>query len=163
MEGRRKKMKQDHRRKNTALIGIAGVHFVVGELSQRGMIALPTIRNTAGFDIIVASADGRKHANIQVKTSSKENPRYWLTPPSKKIRTGSHDHYIFVSLRNEKPHEFLLVKGKVVKEEVARRERNTRPAVQKGTRKEESHSFRVDQGNERKSEKWKEAWKRWKL
>ena len=156
-------MKQNPRRKNTALIGIAGVHFVVGDLSQRGMIALPTIRNTAGFDIVVASADGRKHANIQVKTSSKESPRFWLTPPSKKIRTGPHDYYVFVSLRNEKPHECLLVKGKVVKREVAWRERCTRPSVVKGTRKEEGHSFRVDHGNERKAAKWKKAWRRWKL
>ncbi len=35
------------------LIGVAGVHFVVSELALRCLIALPTIRNTAGIDIIV--------------------------------------------------------------------------------------------------------------
>jgi hypothetical protein len=33
-----------------ALVGIAGV----------GVIALPTIRNTAGYDIIVATPDGER-------------------------------------------------------------------------------------------------------
>jgi hypothetical protein len=67
----------------SALTGIAGVHYVVSELSRRGMIALPTIRNMGAYDIVVASADGRRHANIQVKTSSKR-VTFWLMPPSKK-------------------------------------------------------------------------------
>lgn len=32
------------------LIGVAGVHFVAYRLSLRGLIVLPTIRNTAGID-----------------------------------------------------------------------------------------------------------------
>lgn len=54
-----------------ALIGIAGVHHVVSELSRRGLIALPTTRNVAGYDVIVLTPDGTKHANLQVKTSLK--------------------------------------------------------------------------------------------
>jgi hypothetical protein len=50
-----------------ALIGAAGVHFVASELSLRGLIALPTIRNTAG--IVVVNKDGTWQANLQVKTS----------------------------------------------------------------------------------------------
>jgi hypothetical protein len=34
-----------------ALVGVSGVHFVVGELSRRGWVALPTIRNTKGIDV----------------------------------------------------------------------------------------------------------------
>jgi hypothetical protein len=37
---------------NTSLIGIAGVHHVVSELSRRGLIALPTVKNTAAYDIV---------------------------------------------------------------------------------------------------------------
>ncbi len=44
------------------LIGIAGVHYVVSELSRRGLIALPTIRNTAGIDIIVSKPDATAQA-----------------------------------------------------------------------------------------------------
>jgi len=35
------------------LMGAAGVHFVAFKLSLRGFIALPTIRNTAGIDLLV--------------------------------------------------------------------------------------------------------------
>jgi hypothetical protein len=44
--------------RDTALIGAAGVHFVVSELSLRGLIALPTIRNTAGVDVVVTDKMG---------------------------------------------------------------------------------------------------------
>ena len=54
---------------NKALIGAAGVYFVASELSLRSLIALPTIRNTAGTDIVVVNKDGTWHANLQVKTS----------------------------------------------------------------------------------------------
>ena len=37
-----------------ALIGISGVHHVVSELSRRGLVALPTIRNVAAYDVLVA-------------------------------------------------------------------------------------------------------------
>ena len=39
----------ERQRPHTGLIGIAGVHYVVSELSRRGLVALPTIRNTAGI------------------------------------------------------------------------------------------------------------------
>jgi hypothetical protein len=59
------------------LIGIAGVHFVVSELTLRGLIALPTIRNTAGIDILVSEPDGADQAALQVKTyfSSRKMPQ----------------------------------------------------------------------------------------
>ncbi len=47
IENSNKKLRND-------LIGVAGVHFVVSELTLRGLIALPTIRNTAGIDIHVS-------------------------------------------------------------------------------------------------------------
>ncbi len=37
--------------KDNALIGAAGVYYVAAELSLRGLIAMPTIHNTAGMDI----------------------------------------------------------------------------------------------------------------
>lgn len=78
-----------------ALIGIAGVHYVVTELSLRGLVALPTVRNIAGFDIIVTTPDGSKHANIQVKTSQKK-VTFWMMPPVDKICTRSKDYYVLV-------------------------------------------------------------------
>ena len=55
--------------RDTALIGAAGVHFIVSELSMRGLIALPTIRNTAGVDVVVTNKEGTWQAYLQVKTS----------------------------------------------------------------------------------------------
>jgi len=57
-----------------ALVGIAGVHFVVAELSRRGWIALPTIRNTRGIDVLASK--GKRFVEIQVKT--RRNGRYWI-------------------------------------------------------------------------------------
>ena len=67
-------MAQNERRTvkgSNALVGAAGVHWVVSELSRRGLIALPTVRNTAGFDIVVATPDGSSTATLEVKTSLK--------------------------------------------------------------------------------------------
>ena len=52
-------MRKKNRNKSNANIGIAGVHYVVSELALRRVVALPTIRNTAGYDIIATSEDGR--------------------------------------------------------------------------------------------------------
>jgi len=79
------------------LIGVAGVHHVVSELSRRNLIALPTTRETAGYDVIVATVDGKRHANIQVKASSRQHVRFWpVAGKPAGIRTGADDHYIFL-------------------------------------------------------------------
>ncbi len=39
------------------LIGVTGVHFVAFKLSLRGLIVLPTIRNTAGIDFVFLRYD----------------------------------------------------------------------------------------------------------
>jgi len=82
-------------RPNTALTGIAGVHHVVSELSRRGLVALPTIRNTAAYDVIVATPDGTRHANIQVKASQKRR-LFFPMPESEKVRAGPHDYYVLL-------------------------------------------------------------------
>lgn len=84
-----------------SLIGAAGVHHVASELSLRGLIALPTIRNTAGVDIVASDPAGTWFANIQVKTSRRKAP-FW--PVSRKFETwvGPNDYYVFLRwLRRE--------------------------------------------------------------
>jgi len=56
--GKKKMTGPDYPTRDTSLIGAAGVHFVVSELSLRGLIALPTIRNTAGVDVVIANKAG---------------------------------------------------------------------------------------------------------
>jgi hypothetical protein len=105
---------------DNSLIGAAGVHFVVSELSLRGLIALPTIRNTAGVDAVVVSADGSWHANIQVKTS-RYKVNFW--PVSKRYEElrGKNNFYVFVRyLKNESCFEAFLETADRVAEEVKR-------------------------------------------
>ena len=61
--------------RDTALIGAAGVHFVVSEVSLRGLIALPTIRNTANVDVIVTNKQGTWQANPGIAGGTPEGIR----------------------------------------------------------------------------------------
>lgn len=80
---------------DTSLVGAAGVHTVVAELSLRGLIALPTIRNTAGVDVVVSDKSGTWHANLQVKTS-RSRVGFW--PIGKKYVewVGPNNFYVFL-------------------------------------------------------------------
>ncbi len=78
-----------------ALIGAAGVHFVVSELSLRGLIALPTIRNTRGVDVVVISPNGSWHANLQVKTS-KNKVSFWPVGSKYRDFSGPRNYFVFV-------------------------------------------------------------------
>jgi hypothetical protein len=145
------------------LTGISGVHFVVSELSWRGMIALPTVRNLAAYDIIVTSRNGRKHANIQVKTSGGRG-NFFRMPPSHKIKSGPHDYYVVVHRRDEAtPFKGFMLTGKEAKREVALNERRTRKRVKAGTRKEEAHSLHVRGRKKEKAKRWAKMWETWTL
>ena len=136
------------------LIGIAGVHYVVSELSMRGLIALPTIRNTAGYDIIVATSDGKHHKNLQVKASSKR-VTFWLMPPRRKIRAGPNDYYVLVRrLEKEKPPRFeaFLVSGKEAKKKLYQpKGRDLRSVGFDGRWAK----------NEDRERRWAKAWREW--
>lgn len=108
----------------TSLIGAAGVHFVVSELSLRGLVALPTTRNTAGIDVLVSEPDGSAQAALQVKTSLR--PRkwggdfYWPTSSPEKCLKGPRSFYVFVRhLPSEGRFEAFLESGDEVARQVA--------------------------------------------
>ena len=86
---------QDFPTRDTSLIGAAGVHFVVSELSLRGLIALPTIRNTAGVDVVVTNKVGTWQANLQVK-SSRSRVGFWPIGKKYKDWVGNNNFYVFV-------------------------------------------------------------------
>lgn len=79
----------------TAIVGVVGVHYVAAELSRRGVIALPTVRNTRGFDLVAVTQDGRKFATIQVKTSLKRI-RFW---PTGKVPKGQAKNAFYAFVR----------------------------------------------------------------
>ena len=111
-------MKNSSKKPTKTLIGAAGVHFVVSELSLRGLVALPTIRNTAGIDILVSEPDGSGQANLQVKTrSSKED--YWPTSRPERCLKGTRSFYVFVQyLPDEEKFEAFLESGSNVAKQV---------------------------------------------
>jgi hypothetical protein len=145
------------------LSGIAGVHYVASELSRRGLIALPTTKNLPAFDILVANVDGTKHANIQVKASSKRAP-FFPMPSPEKVRTGPRDYYVFVRwLESERRYEGFLLKGseakKAVEETCAWQQIN----IGKGTRTKLFPTVNVTPLRSPKADKWRQAWENWRL
>ena len=104
----------------TGLAGIAGVHFVVSELTRRGFIALPTTRNTAGVDILVS---GDPHTNafayLQVK-ASQYKVSFWPTGRPEKCLRGKRSFYVFVRfLLVDDRYEAFIVKGEEVYKQVS--------------------------------------------
>lgn len=133
------------------LAGIAGVHYVVSELSMRGLIALPTVRNTAAYDIIVASSDGMHHKNLQVKGSSKR-VNNWLMPPRRKIRAGPNDYYVLVRRLKDPPRfEAFLVSGKEASKKI--RTHRRRRAV--------FYSLHVGGKWANEQRRWAKSWREW--
>jgi hypothetical protein len=85
----------DYPTRDKSLIGAAGVHFVASQLSLRGLIALPTIRNTAGVDIVVVNKAGTWQANLQVKTS-RSRVGFWPIGTRYAEWCGDNNFYVFV-------------------------------------------------------------------
>jgi len=83
-----------------ALVGAAGVHFVTAELSLRGLVAMPTIRNVAGADLLVWDPASGKQAVIQVKTSASK-VKFWPTGMPDKCLRGPNAYYVFVRYDKE--------------------------------------------------------------
>ena len=65
-----KTKRTDENKLPTQIIGNIGLFHVCYELSRRGFNVVPTSRNTKAVDIIVASADFKKHATVQVKATT---------------------------------------------------------------------------------------------
>jgi hypothetical protein len=145
------------------LSGIAGVHYVASELSRRGLIALPTTKNLPAFDVLVANMEGTRHANIQVKASSKRAP-FFPMPPAEKVRIGRHDFYVLVRwLETEGRYEGFLLSGRQAKQAVEETCAWQRINIDKGTRTKVFPTVNVTPARSPNAEKWKRAWENWKL
>ncbi len=94
--------------------GNLGVFLVCAELSKRNLIAMPTSRNTKGYDVIALNPDTNISIGIQVKCSDKgEFPiltSHWSNY-KEKIKEKIISPYIFVDISNlEKPNYYILTK-----------------------------------------------------
>lgn len=140
------------------MVGIAGVHYVAYALSKRGMVALPTTRNTAGYDLVVTNRAGTKHANIQVKAAQR-HPNFWPMPRFNKIRHGNNDYYVLVRrLAEAGPPECFRVSGREARAHVKR--------IQQSQRRHGRGDFPCIYvaGKHAKTgvrEAWRKAWDEW--
>jgi hypothetical protein len=84
---------------------------------MRGIIALPTIRNTAGYDIVATTRDGARHANVQVKTSGQWVNNWPICDMIESVKDGDDDYNV-VLRRNRKNDaiECYMLKGREMKE-----------------------------------------------
>jgi len=115
---------------NSQLVGAAGVFHVAAELSMRGLVALPSIRNVKGADILVADPDGKRFAFLQVKTS-KSKVTFWPISERAGEWVGPNCYYAFVR-RVGNQFEVFLERAKVVAEESAA---SDQAAAQRGNKK----------------------------
>jgi hypothetical protein len=59
------------------IIGVSGEYFVAAELSQMGIVATLTLKNTPKIDILATNLESGKFVSIQVKTMGVENTKGW--------------------------------------------------------------------------------------
>jgi hypothetical protein len=105
--------------RDTSLVGSAGVHHVVSELNLRGLIALATIRNTAGVDVLVANREGTWHANLQVK-ASRTKVNFWPVGGNWNRWVGPRNFYVFLRYDAKLPgFEAFLESSEILAENVA--------------------------------------------
>jgi hypothetical protein len=91
---------------------------------MNGLIALPTVRNTKGMDIVVHNQQGSLLANLQVKTSSKK-VTFWPIGKTYRAWNGENDYYIFVRYYDEQFEAFLESAQNVILQ-VTRRQKEAR-------------------------------------
>lgn len=108
------------KRKNTALTGAAGEHFVMYQLLRREFIAGMAPHNAPDVDILVSDRSGNALSTIQVKTAGDFVRVGWQM--SIKHESIEHDHlfYCFVcpGEGNEPRPTCWIVPSKVVAEHV---------------------------------------------
>ena len=134
------------------LIGIADVHYVVSELSRR---ALPTIRNTAGTDIIVSKPDATAQAFLQVKTSLKK-VKFWPVSRPEKCLKGPRSFYVFLRfLQDKNKFEAFVESG----DEVIKQVQENLEDYKKRGKKE--FTYWVLHSNDSDVQKLHERWNSW--
>jgi hypothetical protein len=108
--------------------GMAGVFWVASELSRRNWIALPTVRNQKGVDIIATTTrpTGSRFVEIQVKAI--QGRRFWLLGPKERREIPNRKSLFFVFVRPQSTsplacfEAFVVPSSKVQRE--ARQQRN---------------------------------------
>lgn len=93
--------------------GMHGVYLAAAELTRRGLIVSPTLRNAPVADLLVTDPQGKRAWSVQVKTNRGRMPYWLLSEKSKTIASPSHV-YIFVTLEGKAGPEYLPVGSEYV-------------------------------------------------
>ncbi|HBU06935.1 MAG TPA: aspartate ammonia-lyase [Candidatus Magasanikbacteria bacterium] len=100
------------------IIGVAGEYFVAAELSQLGIVATLTLKNTPSIDILATNLENGKYANIQVKTMSVDNKTGWRLSVKDEMVSNIKNHfYVMVNLQGngQLPEYFVIPQAKLAK------------------------------------------------
>lgn len=93
--------------------GMIGVYYVAAELSRRGYVALPTIKNIQGPDIIALDQEGEHLTLIQVKNQLTKNKFWYCQRVPKFMEKFDRSFYVFTRYTKEKEkHEYFIVPAK---------------------------------------------------
>jgi hypothetical protein len=79
--------------------GMAGVFWVASELSRRNWIALRTVRNQKGVDIIATSTRPRGTKFVEVQVKAIQGRRFWLLGPKERKEIPNRKSLFFVFVR----------------------------------------------------------------
>ena len=102
--------------------GMHGVYLAAAELTRRGLIVSPTLRNAPVADLLVTDEDGKRAWSVQVKTNTNKASFWLLNERAKSISSPSHI-YIFVNLEGKGCPEYLPVKSECVASHVDEEQR----------------------------------------
>lgn len=98
------------------IVGVAGEYFVAAELSQMGIVATLTLKNTPSIDILATNLESGKFANIQVKTMSLTNKQGWRLSKKDEERSNIKNHfYVLVNLQDigKLPEYYIIPQDKL--------------------------------------------------
>lgn len=139
------------------LIGVAGVHFVAFKLSLRGLIVLPTIRNTAGIDLLVNNPRTGGQAALQVKASMKW-VKFWPTSKPEKCLRGVGNCYVFLRFdADAESFEAFLVDAETVFAQVTANVQDYRD------RGRSDFPYFALPSSDEQVEELRRAWRSWRL
>lgn len=103
---------------NGNIFGMAGVFWVASELSRRNWIALPTVRNLKGVDIIATRPDSPKIVELQVKTI--QGRQFWFVGANRRVDIPKRKSLFFVFVcpeaESERFEAFVVPSSKIHKE-----------------------------------------------
>jgi hypothetical protein len=97
------------------MTGIAGEHFVAGELSRQGWIVGLTAKNTASVDVLAKREHSSRTLSLQVKSRTNAYPYAWRV--GQKPEERDCDFYVLVDLREvgEVPLYFVVPTKEVIR------------------------------------------------